>query len=175
MAARYRRRRYRKHMSAKEGAAAAVVAGIVLAAAAHVSGGTPGTGGVLAAGIPAGGAYTPHTWAVALLGAGHLPLTACNVSAVTEWERAEGGNWGNSASANPLNTTLPEPGSHAINAVGVQAYTSWPEGFTATVATLSNGDYPGILAALRAGDNAQAVAGAVGASPWGTGYFSAGC
>ena len=167
---RYRRR---GRISGREGAAAAVVAGLVLAAAAHAS--TPGTGGVLAADIPTGGAYSLHTWAVALLTATHLPLTACNVAAVTGWENAEGGNWGNSAAANPLNTTLPEPGSHAINAAGVQAYPSWPVGFTATVATLNNGDYPGILAALRAGDNAGAVSGAVGASPWGTGDFSASC
>ena len=167
------RRRYRR--SGKEGAAAAVVAGIVLAAAVHASGGTPGTGGVLAADIPPGGAYSPHTWAVALLTATRLPLTACNVAAVTDWENAEGGNWANSAAANPLNTTLPEPGSHSINSAGVQAYPSWPVGFTATVATLNNGDYPGILGALRAGDNAQAVAAAVGASPWGTGDFPASC
>jgi hypothetical protein len=167
---RYRRR---GRMTGKEGAAAAVVAGLMLAAAVHVS--TPGAGGVLAADIPNGSAYTPHTWAVALLTATHLPVTACNVSAVTDWENAEGGNWGNSAAANPLNTTLPEPGSHAINSAGVQAYPSWPVGFTATVATLSNGDYPGILGALRAGDNAGAVAAAVGASPWGTGLFPASC
>jgi hypothetical protein len=172
--ARYRRR-YRRHMSGKEGAAAAVVAGLVLAAAVHANAGTPRAGAVLAAAIPAGGAYTPRTWAVALLAADHLPVTACNVAAVTAWENAEGGSWGNSAAANPLNTTMPEPGSHAINAAGVQAYPSWPVGFTATVATLNNGDYPGILGALRAGDDAGAVAAAVGASPWGTGGFPTSC
>jgi hypothetical protein len=167
---RYRRR---GRMSGREGAAAAVVAGLVLAVAAHAS--NPGAGATLAADIPPGGAYSPHTWAVALLTTTRLPLTACNVAAVTDWESAEGGNWQNSATANPLNTTMPEPGSHAINSAGVQAYPSWPVGFTATVATLSNGDYPGILAALRAGDSAQAVAAAVGASPWGTGDFPASC
>jgi hypothetical protein len=145
----------------------------VLAAAAHAS--APGTGATLAADIPGGGAYSPHTWAVALLTTTHLPLTACNVAAVTDWESAEGGNWQNSAAANPLNTTMPEPGSHSINSAGVQAYPSWPVGFTATVATLSNGDYPGILGALRAGDDAGAVAAEVGASRWGTGHFSASC
>ena len=166
--------RRRGRMSGKEGIVAAV-AGIVLAAAVHANGGTSGASDVLAAVIPGGSAYTPHTWAVALLTATHLPLTACNVSAVTDWENAEGGNWQNSATANPLNTTMPEPGSHSMNSASVQAYPSWPVGFTATVATLDNGNYPGILAALRAGDNAGAVAAAVGASPWGTGNFPAAC
>ncbi|HMC05431.1 MAG TPA: peptidoglycan-binding protein, partial [Actinomycetota bacterium] len=38
--------------------------------------------------------------------------------------------------------------------------------------TLKNGQYRGILSALKAGNNPQAVAHAVGASPWGTGDFS---
>jgi hypothetical protein len=169
--------RYRRHFGRRRNyrsVVIAVAAGLALAAAAH--GTIPGAGGAaVAASIPGGSAYTPHTWAVALLGAEHLPQTPCNVSALTAWESAEGGNWQNPASGNPLNTTLPEPGSHAINPAGVQAYLSWQEGFAATIATLNNGDYPGILAALRVGGNAQAVADAVGASPWGTGYFSASC
>ena len=167
------RRRFGRHRNGRS-VVIAVAAGLALAAAAH--GSIPGAGGAaVAASIPGGSAYTPRTWAVALLGADHLPQTPCNVSAVTAWEAAEGGAWQNSASGNPLNTTMPEPGSSAINSARVQAYPSWQEGFAATVATLNNGNYPGILAALRAGDNAQAVADAVGASPWGTGYFSASC
>ncbi len=101
-----------------------------------------------------------------------MPLSAQNVTAITSWEIAEGGNWHNSAHYNPLDTTMPEPGSTAMNSVGVQAYTSWSEGLTATVATLTNGLYGGILAALRAGDSALAVSAAVGDSPWGTGTFA---
>jgi hypothetical protein len=95
--------------------------------------------------------------------------------AILTWEAAEGGNWNNTAAYNPLNTTMPEPGSAAMNSVGVRAYTSWGQGLRATVDTLNNGNYPGILAALAAGNDAQSVANAVGASPWGTGYFSASC
>jgi hypothetical protein len=58
--------------------------------------------------------------------------------------------------------------------VGVKAYTSWAQGLRATVITLGNGLYGGILAALRSGNDANAVAGAVAASPWGTGSFSVG-
>ena len=125
--------------------------------------------------IPDGNAYTPSSWAGALLSAGGWPQTACNLSAVEAWERAEGGNWENSAAYNPLDTTMPESGASSMNSVGVKAYPSWQEGFSATLATLENGNYPGILSALSAGDNAQAVANAVAASPWGTGAFQATC
>lgn len=125
--------------------------------------------------IPSGGSYTPQSFARAVLRAEDLPRTACNVGALEAWEAAEGGHWNNTAAFNPLNTTLPEPGSSPMNSVGVQSYTSWAEGLRATVDTLNNGNYPGILAALSAGNDAQAVADAVGASPWGTGYFTAGC
>jgi hypothetical protein len=172
--ARYRYRR-RSRMSGKEGIVAVAVGVALAGVVGHSAVPVLTSAGALAADIPGGSAYTPHTWAVALLTATHLPLTACNVAAVTDWENAEGGNWQNSATANPLNTTMPEPGSHSINSAAVQAYPSWPVGFTATVATLNNGNYPGILGALRAGDNAGAVAAAVGASPWGTGNFPAAC
>ncbi len=94
-----------------------------------------------------------------------------NVSAIVAWERAEGGNWNNSAKFNPLNTTQTAPGSISINGVGVQSYQSWSEGLDATVQTLRNGRYNAILNALN-GTNPYTVAGAVGASPWGTPNFS---
>ena len=60
------------------------------------------------------------------------------------------------------------PGSHAINGDGVQSYTSWSQGLTATAATLNGGSYRGILAALDAGNSVAAVERAVASSPWGT-------
>ena len=125
--------------------------------------------------IPAGSSYTAASWAAALLTAGGWPQTACNLSAVTAWERAEGGHWANGARFNPLNTTQPEPDSWSMNSAGVQAYPSWRSGFAATLATLGNGHYPAILSALSAGTSARAVADAVVASPWGTAYFQANC
>jgi hypothetical protein len=86
-------------------------------------------------------------------------------------ETAEGGRWYNHARYNPLNTTTPEPGYTALGSLGIGAYVSWDQGFAATIATLYNGDYQNIIAALKAGNNAQAVAEAVAASPWGTGLF----
>jgi len=117
------------------------------------------------------GAYSPESWARALLGYLGMPVTSQNLTAITSWELAEGGHWFNSARYNPLDTTMPEPGATVMNSVGVKAYTSWAEGFTATIATLRNGLYDPILAALRKGDDAVAVAAAVASSPWGTGAF----
>jgi peptidoglycan hydrolase CwlO-like protein len=119
----------------------------------------------------ASGQYTPTTWAREFLREASLPLTPSNLAAIMAWERAEGGHWCNSAHYNPLNTTMSAPGATSMNWVGVKAYTSWAQGFTATVKTLYNGYYAGIIAALRHGDNGQAVADAVAASPWGTGSF----
>jgi peptidoglycan hydrolase CwlO-like protein len=126
----------------------------------------------LAAARLSGGLYTPQTWASAFLRVARLTVTPSNLAAITAWEMAEGGNWNNSATFNPLNTTLPEPGSTSMNWVGVQAYTSWAQGFQATVTTLYNGNYTAIIAALKAGSSAQAVAEAVAASQWGTQQFT---
>ena len=62
-----------------------------------------------------------------------------------------------------------------INGPGVRAYNSWRTGFTATLATLGNGNYGPVVSALAAGTGAQAVASAVAASPWGTAPFTAAC
>ena len=133
---------------------------------------------LLAADIPTSlakappGGYTQYTWAKALLGELGMPVSRENLAAIVAWEMAEGGHWHNVAYYNPLNTTQPEPGATSMNSVGVKAYRSWAQGFQATITTLRNGYYGGILAALRRGDDAFAVAAAVAASPWGTGSFS---
>src|SRR5262249_2216526 len=98
-----------------------------------------------------GGGVTPQSWEVSLLQALGMPVTKANVQSVVSWEAAEGGNWQNTATYNPLNTTQAEPGSAPMNSVGVQAYDSWSSGLQATVATLHNGSYGDILSALRTG------------------------
>jgi len=122
--------------------------------------------------MKSGGQVTQVTWAQALVKSLGAPLTADNVAAIVAWEMVEGGHWYNTAYYNPLNTTQSMPGATVFNSVGVKAYTSWAQGLRATVITLNNGLYGGILAALRSGNDANAVAGAVAASPWGTGSFS---
>jgi len=129
-------------------------------------------GGAALPGAAAGAAPGGAQWARALLAAGGWPVTGCNTGAIQAWERAEGStpSW-----HNPLDTTLREPGSRSVNSVGVQAYPSVQEGLAATVATLRGGQYGPVLAALAARNDAQAVADAVAASPWGTEPFTASC
>jgi hypothetical protein len=153
----------------------AVAAGLLLAAG-HGPAAAGHAGNTLTAKVvPGGSSYTPASWAAAFLAGGGWPQTSCNLAAIQAWEAAEGGNWNNSAQYNPLNTTQQEPGSRPVNSAGVQAFPSWQEGFQANLTVINNGLYGGILAALRAGDNAQAVADAVAASPWGTAPFQASC
>ncbi|HEY5387860.1 MAG TPA: hypothetical protein VIL79_08150 [Thermoleophilia bacterium] len=122
--------------------------------------------------MKAGGKITQVTWAQAFLKSLGVPMTADNVAAIVAWEMAEGGHWYNTAYYNPLNTTQSMPGATVFNSVGVKAYTSWMQGLKASVITIRNGYYGAILDALRRGNDAQAVADAVAASPWGTGSFS---
>ena len=83
-----------------------------------------------------------------MLAAIGAPNTAGNLAFLDSWHAYEGGT----ATNNPMNTTQPEPGASLYNSVGVRNYTSPKQGTTATAATLENGHYPALLAALRSGD-----------------------
>jgi hypothetical protein len=107
---------------------------------------------------------SPQQFAAAVLHGIGAPVTAANLHALLAWQRAEGG----SARFNPFNTTQPARGATNYNSIGVRNYTSYQQGLQATIATLKNGHYGGVLAALHQGRNPLAVAAAVGASPWGT-------
>lgn len=135
-----------------------------------------GHGGILdslgTAHISSGSSYTPRSWARELLRIEGEPRNDCTMRGVLGWIRAEGSNW---SWRNPLDTTQPEPGSAPVNSVKVQAFTSWHASFKATDATLRNGLYGSILAALHAGSDAQSIADAVASSQWGTGSFTATC
>src|SRR5580700_4808351 len=123
--------------------------------------------------IPAGSDLnTPSGWAKAFLAADSLPVTSCNFSAVTEWERREGGGFGNQASFNALNVN-PGPGAGwpGHPAIGAWAFPDAATGLRYTVATLNLGYYDGIRAALRAGNSAQAVCNAIMASPWAGSHY----
>jgi hypothetical protein len=108
-------------------------------------------------------------WQAAILEAIKAPITAANIDFLTAWHNAEGSN----AKFNPLNTTQGEPGSSSINSSGVQSYSSAASGTAATAATLQNGYYPDIAAALASGNPAaylQAHGGNVASQigKWGT-------
>ena len=112
---------------------------------------------------------SPYTWAVALLQGLGMPTSGTNIEFIMSWETAEGGNWNNTATANPLNTTEPGYGGTSINSVGVKAYPSWENGLQATVAVFQNGLYGSILGLLKSGNAPpQALAQAVSSSQWGT-------
>ena len=122
--------------------------------------------------MPATGApqVTPATFATTLLGALGAPTTPQNVSSLVAWQAREGGNWHNTASYNPLNTTLDAPGARPINGVGVKAYQNWGQGVQATANTLRNGDYTDILGALHSG---KGLSGSLaGLSKWSGGGYS---
>lgn len=104
-------------------------------------------------------------FATDLLGAIGAPVSQENLRALRAWVQAEG----TSARFNPLATTQQAPGATAFNSVGVRNFTSYEQGLATTVQVLNNGKYGDILAAFRSGTNAQAVAGAIAQSPWGTG------
>lgn len=152
---------------------------VVFAAHAYQSGAaaTPAT----VAALPGGTSLGTHAgWARALLAADSLPQTSCNLNAVLEWERAEGGGFGNQAAYNPLNVN-PGPGAGwpGHNATGAWAFPDAATGLRYTVATLNNGYYGGILAALRAGNDAQRVCNEIERSPWAASHYrgtlTAGC
>lgn len=76
------------------------------------------------------------------------PITQGNRAVIYAWANAEGGT----AENNPLNTTLPAPGTTDYNSIGVKNYGSFDQGVTATVNTLKGSAYSGIVSDLRKGN-----------------------
>lgn len=115
-----------------------------------------------------GGGLSPEGFAREILEGEGIKATPGSLSALERWEAQEGGNWHNSASYNPLNTTQSEPGYHETGSQGnIGAYNSWDQGLKATLETLNNGRYGAILQALRQG-NYRGVLDAIDNSSWGT-------
>lgn len=90
-----------------------------------------------------------------ILTAAGLPTTEANIAVITTMARGEGMS---ASTNNPLATTQQEPGSSSINSVGVQAYTSYAEGVSATARTLLNGNYNRMVALMRTGADLTAIA-----------------
>ena len=108
-------------------------------------------------------ATAPGMNAAILRGVG-APVTPTTVRDLAAWQRAEGG----SASFNPFNTTQGGFGGGNYNSVGVKSYPNAGAGVRATIATLNNGRYGGILGSLRQGGDPSAFTQAIANSPWGT-------
>lgn len=110
--------------------------------------------------------------AVAILRGLGAPLTTVGVNLLVAWSYCEkphpNGAW---QWNNPLNTE--EPGYGDIgdaNSDGVKMYATQADGVAATVATLSNGDYPALVQALRAGNAAQFFSAPGQVATWGTSF-----
>ena len=117
-------------------------------------------------------------WATSFLAEIGAPITDDNLKAIGMWAQREGGWSQNSAAYNPLNTTLPLPGSWSMNDVGVKGYRTFEEGIRATVATLEGNradqrGYTAILNALRGNAGVVSVLSAVNASAWRAGESAA--
>lgn len=91
------------------------------------------------------------------------PVNHANIASIVGWAKAEGGANHN----NPLNTTEGAPGASTFNGVGVKTYPNYQTAVNATLRTLKNGNYGGIIQAFHKSDP-NAVAAAIGSSPWGT-------
>lgn len=114
------------------------------------------------------GNMTPQQFAIDILKGEGIAPNAGNEAGLERWEAQEGGNWHNDASANPLNTTQAMPGYSEVGTQGdIGAYQNWEQGLAATLKTLNNGRYNGILQALH-GSNVDQILAAISASPWGT-------
>jgi hypothetical protein len=83
------------------------------------------------------------------------PDNAANADSLAAWFPREYPSWPPWADNNPMSSTMPMPGSWAYNHLpgggGVQNYPNASEGAQATAATLDDGYYPAIVAALRSG------------------------
>jgi hypothetical protein len=134
-------------------------------------------------GVKAGGAdMSKSQWAKALLGQLNAPISEANTAAIEKWMAEEGGHWKNTAGYNPLNTTYLMPGSTRYGGTGggkngVQHYTDWSQGLSATVNTLLGNQanergYSKIVKLLKSGASSDEIYKAVLDSSWGTGKGS---
>lgn len=117
-------------------------------------------------------------WITALLTSIGAPATQANINSMASWishESVYPGNGQNTGGLyNPLNTTLNESGASDYNSVGVKNYVSEAQGIEATAATLLNGDYNDVVAALRSG-NGLCGQSFAGLSEWSGGGYSQVC
>lgn len=111
--------------------------------------------------------YQYSSAAIWCAGPAHVKGNTAVLQALVAWAWAEDSE----AQWNPWDTTEPGYGGWKYNSVGVRNYPSEADGLQAWWRTLTNGYYPEVLAELKAGTSAVAIASAIGRSPWGTEPF----
>jgi hypothetical protein len=116
--------------------------------------------------IPGSQGEDDEIYARILSGIG-APVTPENKKFFYAWRAAEGGT----AAFNPFNTTKSSEGATNYNSIGVKNYVDGAHGADATIKTLLNSRYSGIVNALRGGGPGASheAALALSKSPWGTG------
>jgi hypothetical protein len=106
------------------------------------------------------------------------PSSQANLASLDAWLPHEE-PWPSLARWNPLDSILPEPGSWNFNTfdgdLHVQSYPDASEGAQADAATLANGNYPQITAALRAGYGVCGYGFAAEFSTWSGGGYTEVC
>src|SRR5215469_11101704 len=133
-------------MAKHTGVKVAAVIGIALALAGHSH---HGLTAVLDA---ASGPYSQQKWARAVLRDGGWPRTGADINSLEAWANHED-PWnsqppdGGEYTHNPLNLTAGAGAVGAVNSVGVSILPDWGTGIADTVHTLTNGNYPDIVAA----------------------------
>ncbi|WP_394553510.1 hypothetical protein ACDF64_03885 [Agromyces sp. MMS24-JH15] len=113
---------------------------------------------------------TNHDWAELVLVDGEFPVTDENVNVILRWMRQENGvdNWWNRN--NPLNN-----GNGSGGGSGLGSYDTLVTGaYYAADSLRRYSFYDGIEAALEAGDDANATAAAIWASPWAGSHYGNG-
>ena len=136
-------------------------------------------------GAQAGGAsgFSQKDFALALLKGLGVSTSKNNnaLNNVMSWETIEGGNWGNTAYYNPLNTSYQLNGSVNYNSKksgsGVQAYNDWEQGITASVNTLTGAQadsrgYSAIVNGLKSGVGSAEFLKLLKNSAWDAGHYS---
>lgn len=94
----------------------------------------------------------------------NAPVNTHTLSAISGW--LEGEN--TKARNNGLATTRSGHGGTAFNSAGVKNYPTFAQGMAATIETISLVSYRKLLAEIRKGTSAHAIAKLIVASPWGT-------
>lgn len=116
--------------------------------------------------------YTTYDFALGILASGGWPMTASNISFLEQWQRREGGTAG--GKNNPLNSKQ-KLGDSTPLPNGIQQYGDPNAGAVATANTITNGYYPDLVAALKAGNASDADASGALApdlSKWSNGGYT---
>jgi hypothetical protein len=117
----------------------------------------------------------PAGWESSLLQQLGDPDTQASEQFFDDWAATEHAGslntWGTEGTGmayNPFSTTLQEPGAVPGNSVGVENYTSWEQGESATVQTLEQANMSPLQQALHSGSATEAeLEQAEAQTPWG--------